>query len=100
MTTQTAVPTSVLDSRLREIDEQIQRLSIERDLLRTLRQRAVPVSTNGGVPQLTLEPDAKARPTSQIVLDYIREHPGLTSSELADLLLEDERLTSAGGSDP
>lgn len=72
------IPLSALRSRRAEIDEQIRRLKIERDLLDSLMQGAVPITSNGAVKE---GPGPR-----EAILSLLEERPGLTATEIAEEL--------------
>ena len=107
-----AIPLAVLDDRLRALDAEIQRLTIERGLLQSLRQRAVPVGNQTAPvllgPSRAAHPAAGHTPSSpprikltDTVAEYVGAHPGLDSAAVADGVLANfgSGASGIGGSD-
>lgn len=85
------IPLAVLDDRIRVVEAELARLGVERDLLRSLRNRAVHVdpATLATAPPKTL---------TDTVRDYVLDHPGLTGPEVTSAIEATGRVI--GGSDP
>lgn len=105
--TQQAIPLAILDERLAALNTEINRLSIERELLLSLRSKAISMSPNGadriGPIQQAMVGHRPQRPTlTDTVVDYVRRNPGLVSSDISDGIIAEfaQRGDVVGGSDP
>ena len=90
-----AIPVSVIDARLKDLDTRIQELQqgilslqVQRDIYRSLLDDAVPTApiSRYGTPANGTPPKADVTLTDQL-LAYVAGHPGKISGEIADDLL-------------
>lgn len=91
-----AIPVSAIDGRIREIDDELKemeqrrwRLQIERESLANLRglatdEPAVAHDEKGDA--IPPPPEIRPKKITDLVREYVRNHPGVTATEVADEL--------------
>lgn len=76
------IPLEALDKQEREIDAEIERLTMKRDTIRALRALAVTFPNSNGY-----VPTAKPPTLTDTVVEWVAKHPGQTSAEIRDGIL-------------